>query len=333
MLLRSSRRTIVALLCVVTLMTTTTGLVRPAGEDKRLDRIKGQVGYTTVADGPVHEVFGHDILPDDDFAITRDRSAAELVLPDSSIDALGENTNVKVGAFTTGAAGPGSTIQVQGGTLRFDIRRPAGATANYHFTTTTSQIAVRGTVGLLSFIGGNTTVVCLTCAADSVTVVTGTQTITVVTGQIVTISASGAVVTSTVTSTALSTFSSAQVSTSAASGSSAAVSGIAGVTTGISTGAIAGVAAGVAAGAAVVTTANKSNPTPAPTPTPTPTPAPTATPTPGTTPTPNAPIQIQRHEPAPAPAPLSVTPPPRTSAPAAPLPASAPAVLPRGGVR
>jgi hypothetical protein len=321
----SLRRLLVGAVIVAALVLTVISLARSAGGDKRLDRIKGNVGYTTAPDAPLHQVFGQDELADDDYAITRAASAAQVVLPDSSIVALGENTNVRVGAFTTGTAGPGSTIVVNGGSLRFDIHRPAGGAANYHFTTTTSQIAVRGTVGLLSFLGGNTTVACLACAADSVTVTTGTQTITLVTGQVVTVSAAGAVVTGTVTSTTLTAFSSAQVSTVAASGPSAAVAGVTGAvgtTAGVATGTIAAAAAGAAAvGATVSAIAHTATPAPTPLPTPTaaPTASPTPTPTPSPSPTPNAPIQIQK-----------LTPPAATAAPAsvAPRPAAAPESLP-----
>jgi len=271
------------------------------GANKRLDRIKGSVGYAPAPDAPLHMIFGHGVIPDDVFAITKADSAAALVLPDSSIVSLGENTKVRVGAFTTGTDGPGSTIAVDGGTVRFDIRRPTGGAANYRFTTTTSNVAVRGTVGLISFIAGNTTVVCLACAADSVTISVGSQSIALVTGQLVTVSATGAVVSGAVTSTALSSFSSSQVSTSAATGPTGAVSGISGASSasissagsasaataagaasagaaasaGIAgaTSSVVGAAAGaVAVGVGVTTIVNKATPAPTPTPVPTPTP-------------------------------------------------------------
>ncbi|MGA2396152.1 MAG: hypothetical protein ABSH03_22685 [Candidatus Lustribacter sp.] len=53
------------------------------------------------------------------------------------------------------------------------------------------------------------------CAADSVTVTVGAQTIALATGQLITVSALGAVVTGTVTTTALAGFSGASVSTAA----------------------------------------------------------------------------------------------------------------------
>jgi len=244
---------------------------RSADDDKRLDRVKGVVGFATAPDATLHQIFGRELIPDDDYAITRDRSAALLSLPDSSIVAIGEKTRVRVGAFSQTANGPGSTITVEEGTLRFDIRRPVGGTANYRFVTSTSQIAIRGTVGLLSFIGGNTTVACLVCAADSVSVTVGSQTLTLLTGQFLTVSALGAVVTGTVTSTVLGSFAGAQVSTAAATGTSAATAGVAGAASGtiggVATGTAIGAAAGAAAaGVAVSTIANKATPAPSPTP-------------------------------------------------------------------
>lgn len=229
------------------------------------------VGFATAADAPLHQIFGRELSPDDDYAITQDRSAALLSLPDSSIVAIGEKTRVRVGAFSQTASGPGSTITVEQGTLRFDIRRPAGGTANYRFLTSTSQIAIRGTVGLLSFIGSNTTVACLVCAADSVSVTVGSQTLTLLSGQFLTVSALGAIVTGTVTSTVPGTFAGAQVSTAAATGTSAATAGVAGAAGGmiggVATGTAIGAAAGeAAAGIAVSSLANKASPAPSPSP-------------------------------------------------------------------
>jgi len=254
----------------------------PADDDKQLGRLKGVVGFATAPDATLHQIFGKELIPDDDYAITGDRSAGILTLPDSSIVAIGEKTRVRVGAFNQTATGPGSTITVEQGTLRFDIHRPVGGTANYHFQTNTSQIAVRGTVGLLSVLGGNTTVACLVCAADSVTVTVGTQTLTLLTGQLVTVSALGAVVTGTVTTTALAGFSGASVSTAAATGPAVATAGVSGVSTaaasaagaaggaaagaaGAATGAVVGGAAAAAAvGVAASSLAAKATPTPAP---------------------------------------------------------------------
>jgi hypothetical protein len=257
-----------------------------AADDKQLQRVKGTVGYQASDSAPFTGVVGKFLLPDDYLAMTRGQSAALLALPDSSLVGLGENTRVQVGAFDQSAAGPGATITVNGGTLRFDIRRPVGGAANYHFTTPTTQMAVRGTVGLLSFVNGITTVACVVCAADSVSVTVGAQTIALTSGQILTISAAGVVVAGTLTAAVLGGFSSAGVSTSAATGTSAATTGVAGAgaagSSAATTAAIAGAVAagGIAAGIA----ASQPSPSPRPTgsqqPTPTPTPTPTAAPQP-----------------------------------------------------
>jgi len=262
-----------------------------AAEDKVLQRVKGVVGYQPTSTAPLTTVFGRFLLPDNDLAVTRPRSAAVLTLPDSSIVALGENTSVQVGAFDQTAAGPGSTITVNGGSLRFDIRRPQGGAANYHFVTTTSQIAVRGTIGLISFLNGTTNVACLVCATDSVTVTVGTQTFALATGQVLTVTAAGTVVTGALTGTTLGTFSAAQVSTSVVTGPTAATAGIApAVTTGLPLGTAAAAAGGAAAAGIAISNAVHASPSPQPLTTPTGNPTATPTPiaTPQFTPTPTA---------------------------------------------
>jgi hypothetical protein len=226
---------------------------RAAGNVKQLQHVRGDIGYQTAETGTDYKaVFGKFDLPDDDFAATHAQSAAVIALPDSSLVSLGENTTVKASAFDTTAAGPGSTIQVAGGSLRFDIRRPQGGTANYRFVTNTSAVGVRGTVGLLSFVNGVTTVGCLACAADSVTVTAGGQTVSLVTGQFIAVSASGAITTGAL-SAVLGTFTAAGVPISAEVGAAAAglpAGGIAGVSSGtaITAGAAAAVVGGTVAG-------------------------------------------------------------------------------------
>jgi len=285
---RSQRRLGLAAVLVLALFGDLVATAGSAGNDKQLGRVKGIIGYESDT-SKFSPIFGKILLPDDYYAVTQNNSAALVDLPDSSIVALGQDTRVRIGAFNETAAGPGSTIEVENGTLRFDIRRPAGGAANYHFNTITTQIAVRGTIGLLSFVNGQTLVVCLVCQADSVSVQVGVRTFAVAAGQALAVSASGAVATSAVTNSMLSTFSSTQVSTATASGASAATSGISGAASaagGAVGGAAAGAAAAVAAGA-VVESVSKATPAPTPVPTPSPTPVPTPTPTP------NAPIQLQ----------------------------------------
>ncbi len=243
-----------------------------ADPGKQLRRVKGTVGYQTAATAPLTPIFGKIDLPDDALAVTQADSVAELALPDSSIVTLGAGTRVQIGAFNTTAAGPGSTILVNSGTLRFDIKRPAGGRANYQFQTATSQIAVRGTIGLLSVINGITNVACVQCAADSVVVTTGTQTLTLATGQLITINAAGSAVTGTLTPEATSAFGSSGVGTGA--GGAAAGAGA-----GAGLGIAAGAAAAVAAGVAIANSNATAKPTQSPVPTASPTAGPTASPT------------------------------------------------------
>jgi hypothetical protein len=260
-------------------------ITQAAGGSKQLQRVRGTIGFATVADaGDFKAVFGKLELPDDDYAVTRGQSAAVLAMPDSSLISLGENTSVKVGAFDTASASPGSTITVSGGTLRFEIKRPAGGVANYHFVTPTSQVAVRGTVGLLAFTNGITSVGCVACAADSVTVTVGSQTLTLATGQFITVSALGTVTTGALSSV-VGAFSGAGVPVTGQVGAAAAGIPAAGAAAGAVVPALA--AAAVAGTVAGVTSTNHT-PSPTSTPTSRPTSTPTASPTPTGTANPNA---------------------------------------------
>lgn len=309
-------------------------LTQAAGGGKQLQRVRGTVGYSTDKDAADFKtVFGKFDLPDNDYAVTKAQSAAVLAMPDSSLISLGENTSVQVGAFDSAAASPGSTITVNGGALRFEIKRPEGGVANYKFVTPTSQVAVRGTVGLLAFVNGITTVGCVACAADSVAVTVGSQTITLVTGQFLAISAAGAITTGALGS-ALGAFTGAGVPVSGASGAAAA-----GVPAAAAGGAAAGAvvpiaAAAVAGGTAIgIAASNKSTPAPQPTPSATavptaaptavPTAIPTASPSPGATPT--GTVNLTGHtRPVPAAAPTAAPHVPQAAPLAAPHPPGGP---------
>lgn len=253
-----------------------------AASSNQLRRVRGTVGYLPPTSTTLTPIFGRIDLPDEATAITQANSVAELSLPDSSVVTLGQNTNVKVGAFATGTAGPGSSMVVNNGTMRFDVKRPAGGRANYVFQTATSQIAVRGTIGLISVLDGVTKVACVQCAADSVVVSSGTQTVALVQGQVLTITTAGVTPPTPITPADNAAFGQSGVSTSA--GGAGAGAGLGG--------AIAGAVGAGALGAALsrqsaAPTASPVNPTPTPTPTPTvvPTATPTATATPTVTPT------------------------------------------------
>ena len=261
-LFRSSRavRAVLAVMLTSGLVLAAVPHQTRAAGTKQLQHVRGTIGWQTAADSTDFKpVFGKFDLPDDNFAITRLQSAAVLALPDSSLVSLGENTNVQVGAFDNTTAGPGSTIRLTNGSLRFDIRRPQGGVANYRFVTNTSAVGVRGTVGLMSFINGVTTVGCVACAADSVTVTVGTQTVTLVTGQFITVSAVGAITTGAITAVA-GTFTAAGVPVTAQTGAVAAglpATSVAGMSLGTAT---AVGAAAVVTGTAIGVTASQPSP-------------------------------------------------------------------------
>ncbi len=247
-----------------------------ADATKQLQRLRGDIGYATQKNaGDYKQVFGKFDLPDQDYAVTRAKSAAQIAMPDSSLIELGENTSVLVSAFDNTTASPGATITVNDGSrLRFDIKRPEGGAANYHFVTPTSQVAVRGTVGLLAFVNGVTTVGCVVCAADSVVVQVGTQTFALAAGQFLTVSALGAVTTGAL-GAVTGAFAGAGVAVTPSVGAAAG-----GAAAGAAAGAVVPVAAGAAAAAAVgIAVTNHSSPTPQPTSTPTATPTPNGLPT------------------------------------------------------
>jgi hypothetical protein len=272
---------------------------------KILRSVRGTVGYQTAQGAPFRPLFGRIELPDDDLAITRAASNAALQLPDSSEVALGANTTVQVGAFNSATSPTPTTIAIQNGAVRFAVRHPAGGVSNYRFTTTTSQVAVRGTIALVQTSPGNgDTIACLDCAPGDVTVtITATgQQITLLTGQTLTVSASGGGAVSATTDVVLAGFAATGLSTTAVSPTAFAPGVEEHIVTGGSGVSIGGIAAAAAAAAAIgITAGNNGNPgTPAgnnspvvghtPTPTPTPTVAPTLPP--GPTPTATAPINV-----------------------------------------
>ncbi|MDQ6929772.1 MAG: FecR family protein [Candidatus Eremiobacteraeota bacterium] len=171
-----------------------------ATTDKQLQRQRGAVSYKDTA-GNSHSVSASISLSDDATAVTGRASAALLSLPDSSEVVLGETTSIKVGKFNDAVSGPGSTIAVDHGALKFAIRHPSGAKANYTFTTPTSQIAVRGTEGYLIVGEKGTQIVCTACEPGDVIVTVGGVVTSIVTGQVFTILGPSAASASTAVST------------------------------------------------------------------------------------------------------------------------------------
>jgi len=261
--------------------------VRAATENE-LRAVRGTSGYRVAVDAPFHRVFGRISLADDTFAVTEDAANALVVLPDSSEIALGPNTDVRIGAFNDAAAPTPTTITLANGALRFDVRHPAGGRSNYRFVTTTSQIAVRGTIGLYATGPNGDVVSCLECANGDVVVTVGTQTFALTSGESLFISLSGVVTASGGAATQAFAGSGLTTQASAASPFTASVGSSAAAAGGAIPASVIGPAAGAAAigiGAAAITSGNHGTPaTPAPLLTPqpvmTPIPTPIVTPTP-----------------------------------------------------
>ena len=249
-----------------------------AAQDTQLRAVRGTVGYQLNKDAPFTRVVGSLLLSDDRFAVTRAASNGELVLADSSIVALGENTNIEVSAITQADAAAPTAMQLVAGAIRFDIRHPAGGRSNYVFQTPTSQIAIRGTIGLLSTGPNGDTLACLDCAPGDVTITTKRRAaVVLLTGQSAVISAAGDVTVSATTAALTATFISVGLNEIASAPSPFAP--------GVDhrapnpTGAIAGGVLGGAAIGTIVSGSSTSAPPPAPrivvTPPPTPAPSPT----------------------------------------------------------
>jgi hypothetical protein len=233
------------------------GIPAGAAEETQLRAVRGTVGYQAAKDAPFARVFGSFLLQNDQFAVTRGGSNALLVLTDSSEVALGENTDIQVGQITQVSATEPTAITLVAGAMRFAIRHPAGGQSNYRFFTSTSQIAVRGTIGMLSTGPDGDVVSCLDCAPGDVTVSAGGNTFPLVTGQSAVVTTAGAVTIAT-TSTAIAT-SFAHTGLSTVANSSTPFSGGIHAGTAAGSGATAGVAAGAgiaAAAAAIQTSAN-----------------------------------------------------------------------------
>ena len=137
----------------------------------QLARVKGDVHYGT----PAKALLGRIDVPDDTRVATAFHAAAEVTFPDSSVVQIGDNTDVSVGR--------GRLISLTRGALRFTIRHPGGAAANYTFVTPTSQMAVRGTLAYLVTGPAGDQIYCVECAPGDVAVSAAGETYGVLSGQ------------------------------------------------------------------------------------------------------------------------------------------------------
>ena len=113
-----------------------------------LQNLHGDVHYLT-ADGAPGQTLAPKAtvaLNDDDVAQTGNNSVAAITLADSSQIIMGSNSTLKLDTFSAAQVAKAHFVLFNG-KMRFNVQHPAGARADYTFTTPTAQIAVRGTLG------------------------------------------------------------------------------------------------------------------------------------------------------------------------------------------
>lgn len=121
----------------------------PAAADsaKQLENVHGEVAYRhgTRPQTPIAPS-ASVTLSDTDYAITGAQSLAAVDLADSSRVLVGAASKIQL-AFFNQAQTASAKFLVYEGKIRFEVRHPKGARANYTFQTPTASIAVRGTQG------------------------------------------------------------------------------------------------------------------------------------------------------------------------------------------
>jgi ferric-dicitrate binding protein FerR (iron transport regulator) len=119
--------------------------------DRILSNVRGSVTYVSYPTGEARDLAlnASTLVKDDDVAKTGDRSMAKVTLPDSSVVTLGSNTAIKLDTFDAASIAKAHFV-VAYGKLRFHVEHPAGAKADFTFSTPTGEIAVRGTEGDIS---------------------------------------------------------------------------------------------------------------------------------------------------------------------------------------
>jgi len=118
-----------------------------AADDKLLQNMKGDVSYQSPNKSAVPLGVNATIgLADATYAITGGSSLGAISLPDSSRVMVGADTKIQL-AFFNRTDIANAKFVLYDGRVRFEVRHPQGAKANYTFTTATGTVAVRGTQG------------------------------------------------------------------------------------------------------------------------------------------------------------------------------------------
>ncbi len=122
-----------------------------AGDDKQLQNVKGSVSYQAPDKTPIPVGVNAIVGVNDRYtAITGAESLGAVILADSSQVMVGSDSKVQL-AFFNQAGIASAKFVLYGGKVRFAVRHPKGAKANYTFQTATGSVAVRGTQGDISY--------------------------------------------------------------------------------------------------------------------------------------------------------------------------------------
>jgi hypothetical protein len=126
-----------------------------------LQRLSGQLDYQPKPDANGEAIVGQLLVQPRGYALTRARSMAAIDLPDSSVVSIGASSRVGLGHFDRETWGSRSLMTIYDGAIHFAVKHPAGARANYTFVTPTSQVAIRGTEGIIVVRGDETIIACV----------------------------------------------------------------------------------------------------------------------------------------------------------------------------
>ena len=126
-----------------------------------LQRLSGQLDYQSPAGNSSQRISGQLAVQARGYALTHAGSMAALDLPDSSVVSIGASSRVRLGRFDRESWGSSATMTIVDGAVHFAVKHPAGARSMYTFLTPVSQIAVRGTEGIIVTRGDETIIACV----------------------------------------------------------------------------------------------------------------------------------------------------------------------------
>ena len=138
-----------------------------------VQRISGQVSYQGMAGRNGTPIIGQLLVQPRGYAVTQARSMAAIDLPDSSVVSVGASSRVGLGALDLIAGTSHEVMRIYDGAIHFSVRHPKGSHSNYVFITPVSQIAVRGTEGIIVARGDETIIACVHGSTNDIFVTYG----------------------------------------------------------------------------------------------------------------------------------------------------------------